>query len=277
VISAAQEEALARRLMDAYDRAAMLPPLSADTPELDVPGAYRVLARIEHERIAQGWQPVGRKIGFTNTTIWPRYGVYQPMWARVWSHTVHDAPDGTATLSLAGLVQPRIEPEVVFGIAARPALRGEDAADLRAALDAIAWIAPGFEIVQSHYPEWKFTAADCTAAFGLHGALVVGPRTPLDASRREELHASLPQFRLALRRDGHAIDEGVGSNVLGGPVHALVHLVRVLAAQPEAAPLGAGEIVTTGTITDAWPVAAGETWQSDYGTLGIPGLRVTLT
>ncbi len=35
--------------------------------------------------------------------------------------------------------------------------------------------------------------------------------------------------------------------------------------------------MTTGTITDAWPVAPGETWSSDYGTLGIDGLILSFT
>jgi 2-oxo-3-hexenedioate decarboxylase len=63
--------------------------------------------------------------------------------------------------------------------------------------------------------------------------------------------------------------------VLDSPVLALVHLVRLLATQPEAPPLASGEIITTGTITDAWPVAAGERWTSDYGMLGITGLMLT--
>jgi 2-oxo-3-hexenedioate decarboxylase len=44
---------------------------------------------------------------------------------------------------------------------------------------------------------------------------------------------------------------------------ALAHLVQVLASQPAAPLLAAGEIVTTGTLTDAWPVTPGETWRSD--------------
>jgi hypothetical protein len=28
-------------------------------------------------------------------------------------------------------------------------------------------------------------------------------------------------------------------------------------------------------LTDAWPLAAGETWRSDYGTLGIGGIALT--
>ena len=71
------------------------------------------------------------------------------------------------------------------------------------------------------------------------------------------------------------IDTGVGANVLDSPALALAHLARVLAGQPQFPPLAAGEIVTTGTITDAWPVAPGETWTSDYGALGLPGITLT--
>ena len=69
----------------------------------------------------------------------------------------------------------------------------------------------------------------------------------------------------------------MGSNVLGSPAHALAHLVRVLAQQPDAPKLAAGEIVTTGTITDAWPVTPEETWSSDYGELPLAGLRLSFT
>ena len=65
-------------------------------------------AEIERRRRAQGWVPAGRKIGFTNRTIWPRYGVYLPMWAHVWTHTAHRTSDNRATLSLAPFVQPSL-------------------------------------------------------------------------------------------------------------------------------------------------------------------------
>jgi 2-keto-4-pentenoate hydratase len=50
-------------------------------------------------RLAKGRQPVGRKIGFTNRTIWPRYGVDRPLWAHMWDQTMIDANDGHAALS----------------------------------------------------------------------------------------------------------------------------------------------------------------------------------
>jgi len=195
------------------------------------------------------------------------------MWAHVFAHTVHFAPTGRATLALARFVQPRIEPEVVFKLRTPPPATD----DVPAILECIEWIAPGFEIVQSHFPDWKFTAADCTAAFGLHGALVVGAPVALTPDNRAALAAALPTFTLRLSRGGALVDTGRGENVLGGPPLALAHLVRVLAQSPRAPQLAAGEVVTTGTVTDAWPVSPGETWTSDYGALGLAGLTLSFT
>ena len=266
--------AIATRLIAAYDTATQIPPISSADASFDIPAAYEVLREIENRRrIVQGWRPVGRKIGFTNTTIWSRYGVYQPMWAHVWTHSVHYAKDGHATLELGPFVQPRIEPEVVFRLRTAVVPTSDPAAALR----CVDWIAPGFELVQCHFPDWKFTAADCTAAFGLHGALVVGTPIPVTDRNRPALAAALPTFALTLRRGRAVVDRGVGANVLGGPAHALAHLSRVLSGQPQFPPLAGGEVITTGTVTDAWPVAAGQTWVSDYGKLGIGGVTLSFS
>src|SRR5436305_11162174 len=232
-------------LIAAYDTATTLPPISASAPDFSVADGYAVLHDVETRRRAQGWTVVGRKIGFTNRTIWPRYGVYQPRWAHVWAHTVHFAPGGKAVLPLHGLVQPRIEPEVVLKLKG-PVPLTDDAATVLASVE---WMAPGFEIVQSHFPDWKFAAADCTAAFGLHGALVIGTPLAVTDANRATLAEALPAFELTLSRGDTVIDRGVGANVLGSPALALVHLARLLANQPQSPQLGAGEIITTGTAT----------------------------
>lgn len=48
--------------------------------------------------------------------------------------------------------------------------------------------------------------------------------------------------------------------MVGSPLFALRHLVELLADGPHNAPLGPGKIVSTGTLTLATPVSAGETW-----------------
>ena len=79
---------------------------------------------------------------------------------------------------------------------------------------------------------------------------------------------------LALRRAGRF---RTGAN--GAPAvrwRALVELAQLTAGSPDFPPLEAGELITTGTITAAWPVSAGETWRAEYGELGVAPLTLGL-
>ncbi len=220
-------------------------------------------------REARGEIAIGRKIGFTNRTTWPDYA---PMWGYVYDRTVHDLADLGGRFSLAGLAEPRIEPEIVFRLAAAP-MPGMDE---RALLGCIDGVAHGFEIVQSIYPGWAFTAPDAVAAFGLHGALLLGPWHPATANE-EEWEQALSTFTVDLLRDGEVVDQGQASNVLGGPLSALRHLVELLARDPVNPPLAAGEIVTTGTLTRVPPVAPGEMWSTALTDVALEGIRVQFT
>jgi 2-oxo-3-hexenedioate decarboxylase len=108
--------AVADRLIDPYEHARTIEPITASDAGFGVDAGYAVLREIYARRLAAGWQAVGRKIGFTNRTIWARYGVDGPMWAHIYSQTVQRVPDGVATRSVSGFVQPRLEPEIVFGV-----------------------------------------------------------------------------------------------------------------------------------------------------------------
>jgi 2-keto-4-pentenoate hydratase len=261
---------IASRLISAYDRAETLEPFTSADPDFDMAQGYAVQYEIQKRRRAQGWQPVGRKIGFTNRSIWPRYNVDRPLWAHVWSRTLHFAENGRAEIALAPFVQPRIEPEVVFKLRANVPVTD----DPYVVLDSVEWIAAGFEIVQSHFPDWKFKAPDCAAGFGLHGALIVGSPVAVDANSRRALVSLLESFTLTLRRGDQVMATGTGAVVLGNPALTISHLAGVLAQQPQFPALAAGEIVTTGTLTDALPIIRGETWSSDYGSLGVSGIGV---
>ena len=137
-------------------------------------------------------------------------------------------------------------------------------------VECIEWIAHSVEIVQCHHPAWKLTLADSTADNGLHGRLVLG--APLSLPRDAE--ARLPAVQVELYRGAELVDRGVGANVLDSPLNALRHLVEILARQPLAPSLEPGEIVTTGVITDAHPVAPGETWSTRLTALPLPGLTL---
>src|SRR5213075_2170329 len=114
---------LARELISLHESPHEVPPFSERYPGLTAEAGYQAAQALHEHRVARGWRPVGRKIGFTNRTIWPRYGVYEPIWGTVYDQTMVHAADHRARVPLAGLVSPRIEPEICFRLSAAPGER----------------------------------------------------------------------------------------------------------------------------------------------------------
>jgi 2-oxo-3-hexenedioate decarboxylase len=108
----------------------------------------------------------------------------------------------------------------------------------------------------------------------LHGAYRIGPRQAVRNHAQSQWLDWLSRFEVVLERDGVEMDRGSAANVLGGPLSALRHLVELLATDDANPPLAAGEIVTTGTLTRAFPVAAGETWRTRLAGIPIEGLEI---
>lgn len=278
MLVASQASRFAHQLLDARATSRLIPPLSSSAP-LSIADAYDISRHILDVRTAQGEVMVGRKIGFTNRTIWPKYGekepIQAPIWGPVFDTTIRYAHDNTGVQSLAGALQPRIEPEVAFKLGRTPA----PGASLEEVADCIEWMAHAFEIVVCPFPDWKFEAADSIAAFGLHGVLIVGDPKPLPAASRRKLAGVLAigSVSLSCSRDGmfDLRAAGFGSDVLDSPVHALWHLHQLLQTQPHFPPLAAGEIISTGTWTDAYPVEAGQNWTSAFSGVLLPGLSIS--
>lgn len=241
----------------------------ARMPDLTPDDARRLFAALHERRRARGEKPIGRKIGFTNRTIWDEYGVHAPNWGYMTDRSVFDLA-AVADVSLRHFAEPRIEPEIVFGISQAPSPDMDEPALMR----CIGWVAHGFEIVQSIFPNWKFTPAETLVANALHGALLIGPRQRIEGARERWL-ADLAAFEIALYRDDELADRGRAENVIGGPVSALRHLVQLLAADDLNPPLAVGEIVTTGTLTRALPVTAGEKWRTALTGIELKGIEIS--
>ena len=266
--SAQVQKSIAAEAFAALVGTRQIPPFSSRPGGLTVDDAYRVTPLVRQLYEAGGAKATGRKIGFTNRTIWAQYGVYAPIWGYVFDRGLHDL-SSLDTLPLASFSEPRIEPEIVFGLSAAPSAQMDETA----LSSCIEWVALGFEIVQSVFPGWKFSAADTIAANGVHGALLIGPRHRF-APRGAEWRRTLSAFRIDLTCEGRLIDRGHAENVLGGPLSALRHLVGLLASDPLNPPLAAGEIVSTGTLTKAMPVSAGEVWSARPTGIALDEIRL---
>ncbi len=255
--------------MLARDAAQRLPLFSAD-PRFTLDRAYAVADETRSLRIARGERPAGYKIGFTNRSIWSKYDVHAPIWAPVWDNTLSLLDDAQAQVSLAGLVQPRLEPEIVFGFTHAPRAGMSEAGLAR----CLAWVAHGFEIVHTHFDDWRFAAPDTVADFGLHGRLLVGPR--VDVGRFSALGTELAALELELYQGDERVDSGKGSVVLDGPLNALRLWVDAMAWQTPGWAIHPGDVVTTGTLTDAWPLLPGRRWSTRLSDSRLEGLVVDL-
>ena len=245
---------LGEELVRVHEASRIVPRFSERYPGLTAEQGYAAARVLHQHRLAQGWKPVGRKIGFTNRSLWERYGVHEPMWGTVYDRTLMKSENHSARVNLEGLAQPRIEPEIAFKLKKAP--RSADELP-----DCLEWMAHSVEIVQCHHPDWKVSIADCTADNGLHGRLILGTPQPIKDLDK------LPALEARLFKGERQVDRGVGANVLGSPLLALGFLVRLLGSE-----LAAGEIVTTGVLTDAHPVEPGETWRTEV--TGFPGLTL---
>jgi 2-oxo-3-hexenedioate decarboxylase len=266
-------ERMVAELLQARDAGRFVADLSLFGTNLTLPQAYQVAHELHGVLVSRGFKPAGRKIGFTNRALWEQFQVNAPIWGHVYEQTIHLAQAGQQRLSLAGMIAPRMEPEVVLKLsAAVPA--GESSLDVLT--NRIEWAAIGFEIVDSHFDNWRFTAAEAVADFGVHAGLVVGTPWHITPNDRPRLAETLESLKVTLSGGKDFLATGEGRNTLGGPLQALAHFNRVLSTQPWAAPLTTGDVITTGTLTTLPSLQSGESYTVQVAGAPLPSLRLEL-
>lgn len=269
--SASHADDLARELMAAYVNRQVLPsPPSARDAAFDLTAAYSVEAELVRLRRADGHVPVGRKVGYANKAVWRALKLETLVWAHLYDDTVQHAAANMATLDVGRMCSPKIEPEIVFKM--RQPLDG--AGDAARALEAAEWLALGFEIIDCVFADWKFQPPDFVAAFGLHAALVIGEPLPIHPEAIPALAAQLSRFTVCLRKGGQIVAEGSGRHSLRSPALCLEELAAAIARRSPGEPLSAGELVSSGTLTDAQPIAAGESWTAVVDGIELPPLAL---
>ena len=256
--------------MIALDQGEQIEPFSSRFERFSIEDAYLVADSIHKMRLEKGEVPIGRKIGFTNPEVCSFYGVREPIWGYVYDSTVFYHDSSNASYDVGQFSEPRIEPEIIVHFHSSPQINSEPA-DILACID---WISQGFEIVQSHFPNWQFQAADTVADCGLHAMLIVGEPVEIDQMGLKVL-SDLETFTISLSCNDNERDRGKGSNVLGNPIKAVMHLIEVLSKQPFARPIQADELVTTGTLTAALSVRDGQTWSTRLAGIALPGISVS--
>ena len=243
---------IADEISKAISQTQQIVPFSKRGLFLSLQDAYDVAGLVKE---SLGLPPeIGKKIGFTNRNIWDVYNVNEPIWGPITSKSVSFTETSFQKIDLSQFCEPRIEPEVVICLREKPRHSDED---LNIFID---WIAPGFEIVDSIYPNWSFALPDTIASGGLHGCLVIGKKLFINF----DVERDLADLKVRLFKDASFEAEGTGANVLDGPVSAVRYLHKSLAGIKNQVLLSSGNIITTGTMTDAKPVFPGEKWTGKF-------------
>jgi len=255
-------EKIAKEINSAISLSKQVEPFSKRGVILSLQEAYDT-ANIVRKNLGSS-AVLGRKIGFTNRNIWSTYNVDEPIWGPITKKSVSFCKGNFMKVDLSQFCEPRIEPEIVICLKQQPEYGAKNS---EIYLD---WIAPGCEIVDSIYPNWKFSLTDAIVTGGLHGCLVVGEKQKIDHNTESDLI----DVKVELYKNGKFQEAGIGSNVLEGPISAVRYLHKGLSKIKNQDPLSAGDIITTGTMTDAKPIFPKENWMVRFD--GVINSNLTL-
>ncbi len=258
-LDAAAIATLAERVDNAALNRTAIDVLTTDYPAMKLGDAYAVQSALRTRMEGRGIRVTGLKMGLTSRAKMLQMGITESLHGFI---THHGAYADGAEIPVARYIHPRIEAEIA--VVMKSALKGPNCT-LAQAADAIDFVLPAIEVIDSRFANFKFdipsVIADNTSAAGY----VVGSRT----RRLKEL--DLVTEGVVLTRNGLVAEVGAGAAVLGNPLEAIVMLANQRAAL--GADIPAGCMVMTGGITAAVHVHAGDSVIVQYQSLGDVRMR----
>ena len=245
---------MSRELMAAEHDRVPIEPLSQRYPSLSWKQAYAIQLHTVESKVRKGARVLGAKVGYTSVATQRQFGVSEPVFGLLLDPGVN--VDG-GDVPYDRMISPRIEPEIACVL--KDDLRGPGAT-VADALGALAGVMPAFELVDSRFKHWRANAidmiADCVGGWGIVLAGCITPATEVD----------LRHVGMVLERNGTVVSTGAGAAALGNPADVLVWLANRLAGFGLG--LSRGQVVITGSLVRAEPVARGDCYRAQFDHLG---------
>jgi 2-keto-4-pentenoate hydratase len=241
----------------AQTRIAVNPPAAEEN--LSLADAYRIQMINVERNVAAGRRIIGRKVGLTSLAMQKMFGVSEPDFGHLFDDMI--LTSGTECI-VSSLLLPRVEPEIAFVLSRElrgPGIKRDDV------IAATEYVTPALEIIDTRIGDWKITLAD-TIADNASSAMVV-----LGKQKSAPITYDLARIATTLEKNGVAVDQGVGTAVMGHPAQPVAWLANKLAEFGQV--LAAGSIVMPGALCRALEVAAGDTVTAHFGPLGTVGVR----
>lgn len=230
-----------------------IPPLTGQDAALTVEDAYAIQMANIKRVVALGHTVSGKKIGLTSPGIQQQLGVNEPDYGHLFA--AMECVGGRVDTSQ--LLQPKIEAELAFVLAADLSGGQVTAQDVREATD---YVVGAFEIVDSRVADWKIKLIDTVADNASSGRYILGEK------RLRIGEVDLPAVTMRLYKNGDMVGEGSGAAVLGDPSASVAWLANCLWRY--GVTLKKGEVILSGAFAAAPPAQQGDVFTVDFSSFG---------
>jgi 2-keto-4-pentenoate hydratase len=212
--------------------------------------AYRIQLALIDRRVAAGERHIGWKVGLTAKAIQEQFGFHEPLFACI----LETQPTGHV-FGATELIHPGFETELCVRLGR--GLEGKVTLEqVRAAVDVIY---PSFEIIETRgdpVNQMELVVADN----GQQRSVVVG------AGVRLAPNIDLAEVAARVQLNGQEVATGLGSAVLGNPLHSIKWLAGKLGEYGRS--IRAGEIVMTGSFVRQFPLRPGDAAIAEFSGIG---------
>lgn len=257
-----QHLAAGRALFEAEQGARQIGLLSEAHPGMTLDDAYEIQAAFCGLKSEAGGAQIGWKIGLTSRAMQDALQITTPDSGVLFDDMLFE---NGGTVPAGRFIQPRIEAEIAFVIAA-PLSGRVSREEVLAATDHIA---PALEILDTRIrrvsPETGALrkVQDTIADNAANAGLVLGAPAPVPHDMR--------WLGAIVARDGIVEETGLGAGVLGDPALGVAWLAERLAAY--GAGLEPGQVVLSGSFIRPVECPPGARIEADFGTLGRVSVR----
>ncbi|MGY8996720.1 MAG: 2-keto-4-pentenoate hydratase [Alphaproteobacteria bacterium] len=253
----------AAAMIAARDTGGPCPRLDGDQRPQDQAEGYAIQDAIIAQRLDSGEALGGWKIGCTTATMQEMLGIDSPAGGAVMGGNVLTSP---AEIPASTTHNPVVECEIGVRIASDVPAR-EGGHDANSIGEHVATCFAAIELAEMRYAERDIMGVpEFIADDFFQRGVVVGPEVA------DWRNVDLLSARGTTTIAGDYKGEGFGRDVMGHPFAALAWLANAL--HDRGHQLLAGQVVLTGSLVPAMPIARGETAVCDV--MGLGGARLTL-